>query len=452
MKKRIIILGAGAAGLGAAYRLKELGHENFMVYEKNNYPGGSSTSFVDSKGFTWDIGGAVHYSHYAYFDMVLEEVLKDEQIMRQGEDAIWMRSRLIPCPIHYNLRHLPRDDMQECLRNMGRNPFKKKRPRNYDEWAYSTFGEALSRIFFIPYNTKAWDYPTVSLGYKWIKDMMEEIDYAKIAENVAFNDEEGSDDESTFIYPIRGGAGKVWRRIAGKIDKISYEHEAIGIDTKARKITFRNGFVEEYDHLISTIPLPDIAGMAGMKAEGLHKASAHIIRIGIEGNMPEALKTKLRIYYPESDVPFHKATIMSNYSPYNVPKPSSNWSVMAEITETGTKTMQANIIKEVEFGLRGVGILSGKETIISRWHYHVKNAKAIPTVERDSALEILEKLEKKKIYSRGRMGAWKHEVSQQDHSFMQGVEAVDRIIGKKSEITLFNPKRVNRNKKIKMTS
>ena len=68
---RILILGAGCAGLGAAYRLHELGHTNFLVVECNSYPGGLAASFIDDKGFTWDIGGHVQFSHYEYFDQLM---------------------------------------------------------------------------------------------------------------------------------------------------------------------------------------------------------------------------------------------------------------------------------------------------------------------------------------------------------------------------------------------
>ena len=57
--RKIIIIGAGPTGLGAAYRLNELGHQNWVLLEKNDYVGGLSASFVDDAGFTWDVGGHV---------------------------------------------------------------------------------------------------------------------------------------------------------------------------------------------------------------------------------------------------------------------------------------------------------------------------------------------------------------------------------------------------------
>ena len=62
---RIVILGAGPTGLGAAFRLKELGFHNFHVFDRSSQVGGLATSYKDEEGFVWDVGGhntlGVHY-------------------------------------------------------------------------------------------------------------------------------------------------------------------------------------------------------------------------------------------------------------------------------------------------------------------------------------------------------------------------------------------------------
>ncbi len=80
---RILILGAGCTGLGAAYRLHELGRTNFLVLEANSYPGGLAASFVDDKGFTWDVGVHVLYSHYDYFDDLMDRALGSSWLHHQ---------------------------------------------------------------------------------------------------------------------------------------------------------------------------------------------------------------------------------------------------------------------------------------------------------------------------------------------------------------------------------
>src|SRR3990172_1296545 len=75
---RIVIIGAGPAGLGAAWRLRQLEHSEFAVFEKDGHVGGLATSYVDASGFTWDVGGHVLHSHYPYFDAVFEDVMRGE--------------------------------------------------------------------------------------------------------------------------------------------------------------------------------------------------------------------------------------------------------------------------------------------------------------------------------------------------------------------------------------
>ena len=72
---RYLILGAGPTGLGAARRLQELGVHDWQIVEAAPEPGGLATSFLDDKGFTWDIGGHVQFSHYEYFDRAMVEFL-----------------------------------------------------------------------------------------------------------------------------------------------------------------------------------------------------------------------------------------------------------------------------------------------------------------------------------------------------------------------------------------
>jgi protoporphyrinogen oxidase len=62
--RRVVILGAGPTGLGAANRLLELGHTNFHIYDRSGQVGGLAASYKDPQGFVWDVGGHVQFSHY----------------------------------------------------------------------------------------------------------------------------------------------------------------------------------------------------------------------------------------------------------------------------------------------------------------------------------------------------------------------------------------------------
>lgn len=89
MATRIIIIGAGPTGLGAAYRLNELGYDDWAIYEKNAYVGGLAASFRDNRGFTWDTGGHVLFSHYEYVDRLENRLLGNEYLLHH-RDA-WVR-------------------------------------------------------------------------------------------------------------------------------------------------------------------------------------------------------------------------------------------------------------------------------------------------------------------------------------------------------------------------
>ena len=74
--------------------------------------------------------------------------------------------------------------------------------------------------------------------------------------------------------------------------------------------------------------------------------------------------------------------------------------------------------------------------MVSRWHRRLEHGYPTPWLGRDEVLaEAEHALHAAGIYSRGRFGAWKYEVSNQDHSLMQGVEAVDHILSGEPERT-----------------
>src|SRR3984957_3134430 len=113
--KKIVIIGAGPTGLGAAYRLHELGYDNWVMYEKSDGVGGHATSHVDQHGFVWDEGGHVIFSHYPYFDKLIDKALGKEVHERIRESWLVKGESWIPYPFQSNLRYLPKDVQVSCL-------------------------------------------------------------------------------------------------------------------------------------------------------------------------------------------------------------------------------------------------------------------------------------------------------------------------------------------------
>ena len=101
--------------------------------------------------------------------------------------------------------------------------------------------------------------------------------------------------------------------------------------------------------------LVDLAGLEELKpaASALKFSASHIVGVGLSGRPPETLAKKCWMYFPENDCPFYRVTVFSNYSPNNVPEPSSQWSLMAETAESSFKPVDASrIVAETIEGMR----------------------------------------------------------------------------------------------------
>ncbi len=455
MDKKIVILGAGPTGLGAAWRLQELKYDNFILYERNSYPGGLAASFTDDKGFTWDIGGHVLFSHYPYFDNLMLILMKDEWLEHNRESWIWIKDTFVPYPFQNNIKYLPKEDILKCLNGLVELYDKRTdKAANFREWIFASFGQGIAELFMIPYNYKVWATPAEKMSFSWIGERVSVIDLKKILKNVILDiDEVSWGPNNKFKFPLRGGTGAIFNRLYEKIDKkkILLNHEVIKIDTKNKQLKFSNGKKDNYDILITTMPLDRflaISDIADNSSAGkLMHSSTHVIGLGLKGNPPDKLKTKCWMYFPEEDCPFYRVTVLSNYSHNNVPDIKKNWSLLLEVSESKFKKVnRKKIVDEVIQGAINTKLIKSKEEIIDIWYHFEEYGYPTPSLERDAGLKILTELEKKEIYSRGRFGAWKYEVGNMDHSVMQGVETINRLLKQEEENTVWHPEIVNKKK------
>ena len=455
-RARIAIIGAGPTGLGAAHRLRELGIAKFTVFEKESHAGGLASSHVDRAGFTWDIGGHVQFSHYDYFDGLMDHLLGDEWLHHEREAWVWMRERFIPYPFQNNIRHLPPEEMRDCLRGLiacvrdrAETP-----PTNFEEWIYRSFGEGIARHFMLPYNFKVWAYRPAELAYHWIGERVAQVDLERIVFNIVEQREDaGWGPNNLFRFPLRGGTGEIWRRLAASLPAGAVElGKAVArVDTRRKRIHFTDGSTENFDILISTMPLDDLVFLSDLDelkpaAANLCRSATHVIGIGLKGAPGPHLKTKCWMYFPEDQVPFYRVTVFSNYSPNNVPDIRRFWSLMAEVSESPAKPVEcAKVVEQTIAGMLAARLIEKAADVVSTWHYRAGHGYPTPSLGRDEALgALLPGLERHGIFSRGRFGAWKYEVSNQDHSLMQGVELVNRLAHEGEEITLNDPNRANR--------
>jgi protoporphyrinogen oxidase len=204
---RIAIIGAGPTGLGAAYRLTQLGHADFTLYERNTWAGGLAASFRDSAGFTWDIGGHVQFSHYEDFDRAMDATMGGDWLSHERESWIWIRDRFIPYPFQNNTHFLPDAEKRACLVGLiRRRNGTSARPRNFEEWIRASFGDGIADTFMLPYNGKVWAHPPSTMDYGWIGERVSQVDLERILVNLLENRvDAGWGPNNRFRFPSEGG-------------------------------------------------------------------------------------------------------------------------------------------------------------------------------------------------------------------------------------------------------
>jgi len=452
MHKKFLIIGAGPCGLGAAWRLKELGCDDFLILEASDSYGGLARSIKDENGFTWDLGGHVLHSHYPYFDQFFEKVMEGNYCCVKRSAWIYLFKRYVPYPFQYNIHFLPKKIFKECLNSIINNPVIKKLT-SYEDWILREFGVGIAKYFMIPYTTKVWTFPPKELGFFWVSDRVAQTDKNRLLASINNSSQDSSwGPNYWFNYPTVGGNGDLWQRTGELFKKyIRLNSEIVSIDAVEKTVQLKTGKTFEYETLISTAPSDTIQTLirgvpVPTTKKTLKYSSVCLIGLGMKGAPPPVLKDKLWMYYPEKEFPFFRATVLSNFVPSVAP--NGTWSLMCEMSYRDTSPDINLLIKETITSMKELGYIKHQDEIVDVWSMNIPKGYPVPTLDRDEVIDTLvPPLEEYGIYFRGRFGLWKYEISNQDHTFMQGVELIDRLQLGKPEQTIRDADFVNNRKK-----
>jgi protoporphyrinogen oxidase len=454
---RVLIVGGGPTGLGAAWRFDHHGFRDYVLLEAEPHPGGLAASEVDARGFVWDAGGHVHFSHYDLYEQALDEALGDAWYWHERDAWVWLKERWVPYPFQHHVHHLDLGDQARILEGLDRARFDPgETPRTFAAWIDRTFGEGLAALFLRPYNEKIWRHPLERMSVGWLGERVAPPDPDDLRARIAARqDRRQWGPNHRFRYPARGGTGAIWTGLAGRLDpaRLRFGVPAGYIDVEARTTTTTTNECLPWDTLISTIPLDRFVARAAGVAPAARDAARHLVAnsvcaigVGLRGGRPDTLSRKTWIYYPETSSPYYRVTVLSNYSPHNVPEGQGYWSLLTETSLPHGSTPDVDGL--IDWTLRALSqdaLVSDDAEVVSVWHRHLPYGYPVPSLGRDEALAALQaELEACRVFSRGRFGAWKYEVSNQDHCFMQGVELVDRLLLGAPEPTLNDPDAVNR--------
>ena len=506
---RIVIIGSGPTALGALHRLYETGAlrngTQVIVLEQSSGPGGLSISERDNNGFLWDMGGHVVFSHYYYFDDVLNKIVPEWNERSRSSFAFMKDSdekrRFIPYPVQNNVDLFAQDDQDAAVAGLEQLASSdRKKPEDFSEWLTMNFGQGLCEIFMTKYNRKVWTVDPTEMNAAWVGERVAIPDVDAIKRKITLKEQQGDDVEikdsgwgpnRNFRFPKYGGTGSIWTGIFNTLPRqwFNFGQRVVGVNTSTKTLIVEasskdvDEIQEEgptgsdlegteepvkynltYDHLISTIPLDRLlesitpssveeSSITELSREFVH-STTHVVGIGLKGQPPDFLKEKTWIYIPDSDSPFYRITVFSNYSDDHTPDPSQYWSLMCECAEPADSSKNPavdcletwdrdSVIDKTIAALVEYRFIDDGD-ICSKYHRRLDYGYPVPFKTREDVLSKVQPwLESKNIYSRGRFGGWRYEVANQDHSFMQGVEIADRIVFGIPEETYSDPIRVN---------
>ena len=431
------MIGAGPTGLGAGYRLRELGHEAWTILEAEAHVGGLAASFTDEAGFTHDVGGHVLFSHYGYYDELLDKLMDGRHTVIDRAAFVWMEHRFVPYPFQNNIHHLSEETVFECVRGLVQARSRDIAPANFAEWVRATMGDGIADHFMLPYNAKVWATPPELMSFDWIDERVAPIDVESVLRSVIVGDDADAwGPNSVFRYPERGGTGALSEALRPFVDDhLELDSPVTAIDVEARHVTTADGRTWPYDVLLSTMPLNrlverTVGAPAAVRAaaDELAWSGSHIVGVGVDRDLGSP---KNWIYFPEPDVPFSRVTYLSNYSPHMTPRPGQTL-LLTETSWSAHKPEDADtIVARVIDGLVATGLLedADRDRIVSVWRHSPELTYPVPSLARNRSLGVIQPwLRSHSIWSRGRFGAWLYEIGNMDHSTMQGVEFVDHVL------------------------
>ncbi|KAK7957688.1 UDP-galactopyranose mutase [Apiospora saccharicola] len=417
----VLVIGAGPTGLGAAKRLQQTNLASWLIVDSNETPGGLASTDVTPEGFLYDVGGHVIFSHYRYFDDCINEALPQESDWYTHQRVSYVRFRggWVPYPFQNNIAALEPEERARCLEDL-----------------VDAALEARMNATWVGERVAA---PNVKL-------LVRNAVLGKIAGGWGPN--------STFRFPAHGGTGSIWIALAKtlQVEKTRFGSDkgtVTRVDAERKKVHLKDGTVVNYGSLISTMALDHLAeAMGDTNLQGMCKplfySSTNVIGVGIRGERPSRIGDKC---WPGPDIQLATQQLADGQhqsATTEAKKPGPYWSIMLEVSESTYKPVRHETL--LADCIRG---LVATELLAPRTRLSAPTSAASTTATRPRASSATGPWRRRcRIFAKGGFVAgevwgWKYEVGNQDHSFMQGVEAVDNVVSRGVELTLNNPDFVN---------
>lgn len=453
--KTVAVIGAGPAGLTAAYRLAQHGI-NVKVFEAGDSVGGMAKT-IPLWGQLVDLGPHRFFSGDPRVNRIWLEVIGDDYSMVSRLTRIYYRKTLFDYPLKaFNaLAGLGVVEAAYCILSfLKAKVFPEKDESTFEAWVANRFGRRLFGIFFKSYSEKLWGISCKELDADFAAQRIKKLSLFEAIKSAVL--QSGGQKHRTlvdeFAYPHLG-AGAVYERMADKIREFGGEVRLntpvgsvlpAGTESEQARLTLSNGTECAFDHIISSMPITTLVDRMGAPADvGCHARALRfrntiIVYLKIKGESPFPDQW---IYVHAPDMQTGRISNFRNWVP-SINKGSPDtilcleywcydddalWSEDEEAL-VGLATDEIYRSSLVPAG----AVMDGKV---------VRVPKCYPVYAMDYR-EHLEPVQRylskhKKLSVIGRYGAFKY--NNQDHSILMGLLAAENIVdGKKHDLWSVN--------------
>jgi protoporphyrinogen oxidase len=460
--RRVVIIGAGPAGLTAAYQLKKAGVSSIVV-EKDDVVGGISRT-VHHDGYHFDIGGHRFFTKVRAVDDLWREILPPEDFLKRDRlSRIYFNRRFFDYPLKATNALLGIGIWNSILvlASYARSrAFPIRDERTFEDWVCNRFGRRLYGIFFKTYTEKVWGIPCTELSADWAAQRIQGLSLVSAVKNALLPRGVGSGGGviktliDSFDYPKRG-PGMMWERAAEKvsgdgceihmrscIERIFWSGDRV-IATEASSDTGTTRI--EGSEFISTMPIRElVAKLDPEPPEEIARAAARLsyrdfLTVALIVDRPNLFPDHW-IYVHDTDVKVGRVQNFKNWSPFMVPDASKSCVGLEYFCFEGDGLWTTPDDELVELAKREMDLLGLIPADAVESGVVVRMPKAYPVYDEGYAdavatiRQFVDGLENLHLVGRNGM----HKYNNQDHSMLTAMLAVENILGAEHDIWAVN--------------
>jgi protoporphyrinogen oxidase len=271
----VLVVGAGPAGLTAAYHLTKHQVEVDLVEKDPTYVGGISRT-VQYKGFGFDIGGHRFFSKSQTIEALWTEILPDDFLVRPRSSRIFYNAKFFSYPLKpvEALVKLGFWKSTLCMLSYFKaRAFPIRNPKCFEDWVTNQFGRKLFEIFFKTYTEKVWGMSCRDISADWAAQRIKGLSLGSAVVTALLRPFQGGRKSKaikslieSFRYPRRG-PGMMWDACAEKVKKAGGR---IWMNSRIQSLHYENGIWEttvlqdadlrvfKTQHLISSMPVREL--------------------------------------------------------------------------------------------------------------------------------------------------------------------------------------------------